>query len=288
MTATAQDTTLAYRMMHVARVEPLTPHLVRVCFNGADLHDVRDVAPDQYIKLFLPLEGQARPQLPPPLAAEDQVASWYRRYLAMPDGVRPPMRTYTIRALRPERGELDIDFVLHPDAGPASAWAGSAAPGDEVAFLGPHGLYSVPEGTRKQLLVGDESALPAIGAILDALPRDESATVIVEVGGPADRIRLESQGDADVAWVYRGEAEHGDALLAAVRAADFPSEAVYAWVSGEATLVKHVRRHLVRERGVDKRAITFTGYWRRGASEDDQGRESMRRIDSGEIPEDEF
>ncbi|SFB51296.1 NADPH-dependent ferric siderophore reductase, contains FAD-binding and SIP domains [Amycolatopsis marina] len=288
MTATAQDTTLAYRVMQVAGVERLTPHMLRIRFSGADLHDVRGAAPDQYIKLFLPLEGQARPQLPPPLAAEDEVVSWYRRYLAMPDEVRPPMRTYTIRALRQELGELDIDFVLHPDAGPASNWARSAAPGDEVAFLGPHGLYSVPRDTRWQLLVGDESALPAIGAILDALPQGERARVFAEVTGPTAELRLRSHADIDITWVHRGTAEHGAAVLEAVRAAAFPQGPAYAWVAGEASLVKHVRRHLVRERGVDRRAVTFTGYWRRGVSEDDQGRESMRKIDAGEVAEEEF
>jgi NADPH-dependent ferric siderophore reductase len=288
MTATVQDTTLAYRAMRVARVRTLTPHMLRISFTGRDLHGVRNAAPDQYIKLFLPRPGQFRPELPPPLAGEDQVVSWYRRYLAMPDIVRPPMRTYTIRSLRPDEGEIDVDFLLHPDAGPASTWARSAAPGDEVAFLGPHGLYSVPRDTEWQLLVGDECALPAIGAILDTLPDGTGAKVLAEVSGPAEETLLGRRPGIDITWVRRGAAAPGAALLDAVRAADFPPGPVYAWISGEASLVKHTRRHLVRERGVDKRAITFTGYWRRGVSEDDQGRESMRRIDAGEIAEDEF
>lgn len=287
MTATVQETALAYRAMRVARVRSLTPRMLRISFTGRDLHGVRHAAPDQYIKLFLPRPGQFRPELPP-LTADDQVISWYRRYLAMPDAVRPPMRTYTIRSLRPDEGELDVDFLLHPDTGPASTWARTAAPGDEVAFLGPHGLYEVPQDTKWQLLVGDESALPAIGAILDELPAGTAAKVLAEVSGPAEQALLGRRPGIEITWVRRDGAAPGAALLDTLRTTDFRPGPVYAWISGEASLVKHARRHLVRERGVDKRAITFTGYWRRGASEDDQGRESMRRIDAGQVSEDEF
>ncbi|WP_216214336.1 siderophore-interacting protein [Amycolatopsis aidingensis] len=285
MTSTARNTgsALAYRAVRVTGVRTLTPHMVRISFTGCEPDGLRALppaAPDQYVKVFFPLPSQQRPQLPPPVV--EDAMSWYRTYLAMPDEVRPPMRTYTIRAYRQAEREIDIDFALHPDGGPASTWAASARPGDEVAILGPHGLYQVPEATEWQLLVGDEPALPAIGAILEALPEGARALAYVEVEGPAEEQQLSSPGSVEVSWIHRREAAHGRRLLAAVRAAEFPAGVPYAWIAGEAGLVKLARRHLVRERGFDKRAITFTGYWRLGRTEEDTGRENMRKLDAGE------
>ena len=189
------------------------------------------------------------------------------------------MRTYTVRASRPHIGELDIDFLLRRRR-PRLPLSEVGQTGDEVALLGPHGLYEVPAGTS-QLLVGDESAVPAIAAICEQLPESATVTVFVEIADPTDEIPLERPGGepVDVRWVLRGDAPVGEAVLAAVREARLPESEPYAWISGEADLVKHVRRHLVRERGVDKRHITFTGYWRRGRSEEAAGREQLREYD---------
>lgn len=268
----ATPTSLTYRRLRVRAARPITPHLVRVTFDGADLRDFTSVAPDQYVKVFFPGPGQARPQLPPPVTGDD-VLSWYRTYLALPDAVRPPMRTYTVRAHR--QGEIDVDFVLHPDSGPGSSWAATAAPGDEVACIGPHGLYDVPDGSAWQLLVGDESAIPAMAAILEELPSGARARVFVEVANAEHELPLPSAAEVVVRWVHRDGRRPGEAVLAELKAADLPTDRPYAWLSGEAGMVKHLRRHLVRERGIDKRAVTFTGYWRVGRSEEDIGRESL-------------
>ena len=274
---------MSYIEAKVAGVRRLTPHMSRVTFSGATLEDQ---APDQYLKVFFPQPGQSEPVLPAPLAV-DEVYSWYKTYLAMPDDVRPPMRTYTVRALRPSVQEVDIDFVLHGDEGPASAWASRASEGDKVAFLGPHGLYKVPEGTNWQLLIGDETAIPAIGAIVEALPAGTRALVYIEISDREDRQVFETQGTVELHWVVRASGPVGEAVLETVRKADLPGGTAYAWISGEANMVKLARRHLVRERGVDKRAICFTGYWRRGLSEEAAGREALRQAESGEAPAEE-
>ncbi|WP_410656192.1 siderophore-interacting protein [Amycolatopsis sp. lyj-112] len=271
---------MSYIEAKVAGVRRLTPHMSRVTFSGASLEDL---APDQYVKVFFPQPGQSEPALPAPLAG-DEVLSWYRTYLAMPDDVRPPMRTYTVRSVRQPAREIDVDFVLHGDDGPASAWASRAAEGDRVAFLGPHGLYNVPEGTTWQLLIGDETAIPAIGAIVEALPAGTRALVYIEISDREDRQVFETQGTVELHWVVRGSAGVGEAVLEAVRKADLPGGTPYAWISGEANMVKLARRHLVRERGIDKRAICFTGYWRQGLSEEAVGREAVRQMDAGEVP----
>ncbi|MGV9298439.1 siderophore-interacting protein [Amycolatopsis sp. NPDC003676] len=265
---------LTYHPGKVIAVRRITPHMARVTFDCPGLAAAGPVAPDAYVKVFFPLPGDEEPHLPPAEMGEDDVLSWYRRYLAMPDDVRPPMRTYTVRAARPESGEVDVDFVLHEESGgPASTWAGQAEVGGRVAFLGPHGLYDVPDGTTWQLLVGDETALPAIGGILERLPQSARASVYVEIPDRAERQTFETNGAVEVHWVVRGARTHGEALVDAVRAAELPNGTPYAWVSGEAGVVKLVRRHLVRERGFDKTAICFTGYWRQGLSEEAAGRQ---------------
>ncbi|TVT15288.1 siderophore-interacting protein [Amycolatopsis acidiphila] len=235
--------------------------MARVCLVGDDLRRMTATCPDAYVKLFFPLPGQDRPRLP-----ELTAGSWYRTYLALPDEIRPPMRTYTVRAHR--GAEVDIDFVLHGDAGPASRWVLGAQPGDTVAVLGPGGLHIVPPGTDWQLLIGDETALPAIGSILERLSPGAKAHAFIEVDGPAEEQRFPTLGDIRVHWVHRGSAPHGESVLNAVRMARLPEGTPYSWVSGEAGMVKSARRHLVRDRGFPKSAITFTGYWRLGATHD--------------------
>ncbi|MGW6421726.1 siderophore-interacting protein [Nocardia sp. NPDC055053] len=284
-TAAVNRSTMAYATLRVRRVVRLTPRMVRITLTCADPAALADAGPDQYTKLFFPLPGQGRPAVPPPIDdAVGGVMSWYQRYLAMPDEIRPPMRTYTIRAQRPALGELDIDFALHPDhAGPASDWASTAAPGDEIGLLcPPRALYSPQPDPAWQLLVGDETAIPAIGAIVEHLGAGVTVRVFIEVAGPRDEQRFDTRADVRIEWVHRGDRAHGEAVVETVCAAELPEGAPYAWISGEANLVKLTRRNLIRDRGIDKRAITFTGYWREGRTEEDNGREKVRRAAAGE------
>ncbi|WP_280401787.1 siderophore-interacting protein [Nocardia carnea] len=283
-TPTVAAPATTYAVLRVCRTARLTPDMVRITLTATDPAALTDAGADQFAKLFFPLPGQDRPAVPPPVDETAGVMSWYRQYLAMPDEIRPPMRTYTIRALRPALGELDIDFVLHPDAaGPASGWAAAAAPGHEIGLLcPPRALYRPPHEAAWQLLVGDETAIPAIGAIIERLAPDTVLRAYIEVAGRDHEHDFTTRGHSRVVWVPRGTRRRGDAVLEAVRAAEFPEGAAYAWISGEAGLVKSVRRHLVRDRGIDKHAVTFTGYWRQGHSEEDTGREKVRRADTGE------
>lgn len=270
---------MMYRRATVTRIQTVTPTMRRITLSGDELKTVVDAGPDQYVKLFLPASGHSTPQLPPPPSWEEPT-SWYRTYLTMPDAIRPPMRTYTIRGLRPKSGEVDIDFVLHGDTGPATRWANHAQPGDEVAFMGPHGLYSVPSTATWQLLVGDETAVPAISAIVENAPADAHIRAFIEVQNDDERQPFDLADDIDIQWIRRGEAAHGHKLVEAIRATALPTGQPYAWVSGEAGMVKTVRRHLVSERGFDKKSITFTGYWRQGKTELDAGKEWLRETES--------
>ncbi|MQA85466.1 MAG: siderophore-interacting protein [Streptosporangiales bacterium] len=268
---------LPVRFIRVADVQRITPHMARVTFCGDDLADFTCDGPDQQVKLYFPKPGQTVPRLPKPDAYGDTMR-WYEAYNAIPEHERPWMRSYTVRAHHPRGSMIDIDFVLHNDAGPATRWARLAKPGDTLGMFGPSSDYSrpVPIGTSIAaadwfLLAGDETALPAIGTLLEWLPEGARAAAYVEVRDAAEEQELDTRGEVTVHWLHRGEvpAGHSDVLVEAVRDAEFPPGSVFAWLAGEAGAVRALRRHLVNDRGIDKRSIDFTGYWRPRLTQDD-------------------
>ncbi|MFF2523229.1 siderophore-interacting protein [Streptomyces liangshanensis] len=284
---------LPVRTVEVTGAVRLSPHMVRVTFGGPDLADFRSAGPDQQVKLYFPRAGQRVPRLPGAGAGaagqeqdqeQDQgqdLMRWYGAFQAIPEDERPWARSYTIRSHDPSRGTVDVDFVLHGgdgdgtgDAGPATRWARSAAPGAVLGMFGPSAYFAapVPLGTADwTLLAGDESALPAIGTIVEALPAGARAVAFVEVVDAAEEQRFGTAGDVTVHWIHRGRAPSGarGPLVRAVRDAVFPEGSVHAWLGGEAGAVRALRRHLVAERGFPRRSVDFTGYWRSGLAQDD-------------------
>ncbi|WP_017593050.1 SIP domain-containing protein [Nocardiopsis potens] len=271
-------------MLRTAAVRRLSPHMVRVTFDGPDLADLSVRRPDSQVKLLFPRPGQDRPVLPE-APAEGGAMGWYSAFTALPEQVRPWMRSYTLRSHDPAAGTADIDFVLHgaegggPDDGPATRWARTAAPGDLLGMFGPSDEFAAPLAIERAfgtgariLLAGDDTALPAIGTVLEHLPAGTRASVFAEVADAEDEIGLPLPEGAEVHWAHRGRHVRpgsGTALLDAVRAADLGGGPLFAWLAGEAGAVRSLRRHLVGERGADKRSIDFTGYWRRRLTQDD-------------------
>jgi NADPH-dependent ferric siderophore reductase len=293
----------AYRpfLAEVARVERLSPSFLRVTFTG---HSFDDLAPngwDQRIKVLLPTVARGLRDCP---RGDD----WYAEWRALPEERRNPMRSYTVRAARPHVREIDVDFVLHGTAGPASAWAERAAAGDEVVLIGPNARFPGPTGgfewhppadARCLVVAGDETAVPAVCAIVESLPADRSARVLLEVPDAGDVLPLAAPDGVEVTWLPRrsADAPRGalltTAVVAAVRElADVRSPAedpaqedddtllpwhvpetagsspLYAWLAGEAGVVTGLRRELVQGLGVDRRSVAFMGYWRAGRSGD--------------------
>ncbi|WP_406169451.1 siderophore-interacting protein [Streptomyces sp. NBC_00996] len=272
--------------LQVVRTRRLGPSLVRVTFAGPDLHAFHSNGLDQSLSLFLPHPGRPEPVVPIELGD-----SWWQGWHELPDDVRAVMRSYTLRALRRSPDEIDIDFALHgvqpgaaTPAGPASLWASRASAGDRVVLLGPAVednraiRFRPPEDTDLVVIWGDETAVPAASAILESLPADTRVRAWLEVHHAGDIQDLVTAADAEITWLVRGDDPHclsgvGGAptpmAVEAVRAARLPpAEAPYAWIAGESGQVKELRRHLVRERGIDRRRVTFVGYWRQGLSEE--------------------
>lgn len=259
--------------LQVARTRRLGPSLIRVTFEGEALRGLASGGRDQSLSLFLPHPGQEEPVIP--LPGEEDMYARLGAWRALPDDERAVLRSYTVREQRPdagEHGELDIDFAVHEDGGPACRWAQKASAGDRVTVLGPATAdntavrFRLPEGADSVVIWADETALPAASAILEWLPAGLRAQVWIEVPHAGDRIEPETAADATVTWLVRGEG--APPAVEALRAAEFTGSAPYAWIAGESGSVKALRRHLVNERGLDRRRVTFVGYWRKGLSED--------------------
>jgi NADPH-dependent ferric siderophore reductase len=185
----------------------------------------------------------------------------------MPRDHWPRMRSYTVRAWDPHALELTIDFVYHGDEGLAGPWAANAQVDDEISFLGPGGAYAPRPDADWHLLVGDESALPAIGAALERIPEGVPVHALVEVDSRADEQPLTSPGRLDLRWYHRDPARP-EQLVDALAGLTFPAGRVHAFVHGEAGTVRALRRHLLDERGVPRDDLSVSGYWRRGDDEE--------------------
>ncbi|HYJ68440.1 MAG TPA: siderophore-interacting protein [Nocardioidaceae bacterium] len=257
--------TYLHRCVHarVVQTKPITPNLKRITIAAEELREFPWHGPDQWFRLFLPRDGQQRPVLP--TRADD----WWPQIVAMPDEIRPWVRNYTVRYLRPELGEIDFDVVLHGTTGPASRWARGATTGDWIGLLDQTAPYDPPAGTRWQLLVGDETAVPAISSIVENLRSGTDAQALIEVPTAADRLDLSVPEGVRVTWLPRDseDVDVGSLVIDAVQSATLgEARDGYAWVAGESGLIRRVRRHLVNQRGMAKSAVYFCGYWRRGVS----------------------
>ena len=256
-TASAPRRTRRVLQTRVEDVRRLTPHLIRVVVGGEDLEGFGVGAfTDHYVKLQIPPPGAPYTA---PFDAEDVKAR-------LPREQWPRTRTFTVRHWDEERALLTLDFVDHGDSGVAGPWAAAARPGDRLQLMGPGGAYSPDPTADWHLMVGDESVVPAMAASLTRVPAGVPVHVVVEVDGPADELDLETPGDLRLTWLHRNGAD--DQLLEAVRALAFPEGSVHAFVHGEASAVRAVRKHLVVERGVPGDALSVSGYWKRGRTDE--------------------
>ncbi|MEU9862509.1 SIP domain-containing protein [Streptomyces sp. NPDC047971] len=254
---------IVLRELTVLRAENITPGMRRLTLggpqldafvkDGLELPALRTEGFDDHVKFFF-ADETGRLVLP-----GQQVSS-----LDWPVDGRPVAKDYTPVRHDPEKGEIDFDFVRH-EGGVASSWAEGVVPGDSAWIAGPKMSHSHPDGADWLLVVGDETALPAIGRWLAEMPEGTKARVFIEIGDDSHRQELPTRADADIVWLSRDGAPAGttDLLEQAVRAAEWLPGTVFAWVAGEAVTLKGIRRHLVTERQVPREHTHITGYWRR-------------------------
>ena len=269
---------MAGRPVHtfeVVRREQLTDHMVRLVLgsngaNGFDTFSPNEFS-DAYVKIAIVPESVDVAALPKPLTLDS--------FQELPAEQRPTVRTYTVRSIDTERGEITIDFVVHGEQGVAAPWAAAVQPGQPAYLMGPSGAYAPDPAADWHLLAGDEAAVPAISAALEVLPDNAIGKVFLEVAGPGDEIELSAPDGVEVTWIHRGgradlvgddhAGDNAPLIAAVIEAAWLPGQ-VQVFIHGEAQAVMHnLRPYIRKERGVPaKWAASISGYWRRGRTEE--------------------
>ncbi|MCW5720348.1 MAG: siderophore-interacting protein [Devosia sp.] len=244
------------RLLTVTHVTDITPLMRRFRLEG-DMEGFVSPAHADHIKAFFFPEG-VEPRLVPVGANGAEFAP----------GERPEMRDYTPRYWNVAEGWIELDFVLHGD-GPASSWAATAGPGKTLVIGGPRGSVVVPAAYDWYLLVGDETALPAIGRRIEELPAGAKVIALVEVDNPAEEQSFATAAALELTYLHRNGAPAGTTTLLqdAVAARAFPQGDAYAYIAGESTMSKAVRAHLTETRGFNPEWVKAAGYWLLGVAD---------------------
>ncbi|MET0702362.1 MAG: siderophore-interacting protein [Mycobacterium sp.] len=265
---------MAGRPLHtfeVVRTEQIAPHMVRVVLGGTGFDTFSPVEfTDSYVKLAIVPKNVDVDALPRPLTIDS--------FKELEPTLQPVVRTYTVRKADPAAREIAIDFVVHGEHGVAGPWAAAAQPGDPAYLMGPSGAYAPDPAADWHLLAGDEAGIPAISAAVESLPANAIGKVFLEVSGPEDEIAIAAPEGVDVQWVYRGgradlvpEDQAGDfaPLIEAVKGAFWLPGQVQVFIHGEAQAVMHnLRPYIRKDRAVDAKWASISGYWRRGRTEE--------------------
>jgi NADPH-dependent ferric siderophore reductase len=255
----------------VVRREELTSHMFRVVLGGSGFDTFTPSKfTDSYVKLVFVGDDVDMASLPQPLTLDS--------FADLPPAERPVVRTLTVRRADPAAREIAIDVVVHGEHGAAGLWAATAEPGQPVYLMGPSGAYAPDPAADWHLLAGDETALPAISVALEALPANAIGQAFIEIAGPEDEIPLTAPQGVRIDWIYRGgradligEDRAGDfaPLIEAVKSAPWLPGQVHAFVHGEAQAVMHnLRPYIRKDREVDAKWASISGYWRRGRTEE--------------------
>jgi NADPH-dependent ferric siderophore reductase len=227
----------------VERTELVTPHMKRITIDGSCLSEFRVGLPAQWLEVFVP-------------AGEGRTTTG---------------RAYTVRRFDPVSKKLDLDFVLHGDNGPVSAWAARVRAGDafEISATHPRSGFPIEPSTTRYLLFGDESALPAIGGILEAPPAHARADVFVEVDDADEEQAIETAATVNLRWLHResGGRDTPISLKDAAKTMGRPDEDTVLWIAAESSIVKSLRKHALTEWEIDRRRLHAAGYWKRGESD---------------------
>ncbi|EPJ96540.1 MULTISPECIES: siderophore-interacting protein [Pseudomonas] len=243
------------RRLQVLRVQDLTPRMRRITVGGPELAGFASLGTDDHVKLLFPQNAE-----------EHAALENFSPSIDKAQGPMPEMRDYTPRRYDLDTLELDVDFVLHGD-GPAATWAAQATPGQYLYIAGPRGSMIVPDIFDSYLLIGDETALPAIARRLEGLAPNRRALVVVEVENGAEQQILQSPAQVHVIWVLREGRQ--DNLLRTVQQLDMPGGKLYAWVATESKVSRQIRKVLLEEKGLDQDFVKAVGYWKLDDSEED-------------------
>ena len=226
------------RALEVESTQRLTPSMLRVTLCGEDLADFRSLGFDDHVKLLVPTASGGAER-----------------------------RDYTPRRFDAASRRLVLDFAIH-EVGPATRWALQARPGDRIRIAGPKASSRLSPEVRRWLLIGDETALPAIGRRIEEAGADTHVMSVAAVAGPEHQQALDTRARLTALWAHRPLAAAADpgALLALLRRLELQPDS-FVWIAAEAGVARAVRDHLVGERGHPRGWIKAGGYWVAGTAD---------------------
>jgi NADPH-dependent ferric siderophore reductase len=255
-----------FRVMTVLDVQEVSPHMRRITFRGENLSRF-DRLDALHVRLFIPPAGIGEPVWP--TVGPDGLLH------LPPEQERPAIRKYTIRAIDVVAGTIDIDFVLHDDAGPGAKFAASARPGDRIGMAGPGGRGL--QTAEWYAFLADETALPALGRMLENLPPTAVGVAVVEVAGAEEEQNLLKPEGVEIRWLHRHGADPGTTTLLpdAFEVIEWPRDdiSIYLWVAMEHSAFKSVRAAARKRLRSQRDSHLIVSYWRRGANEEQHARE---------------
>ena len=248
------------RLLTVKQAQRLTPNMIRVTFAGPEIADIPAGCEGAHCKIMLPADGQTKADFAAQLA----------------DGPRPATRTYTVRFVRPDFQEMDIDFVAHGDEGPASAWANRAVAGSFCGFSGPGNVKLTEFHADWYLLAADMSALPVAAATLEAMPRDAKGFAFIEITTEDDRQDINAPSGVEIEWLIHADPHAAsNTQVERIRSLDWSNTAVQTCIAGESSVIRSLRDFLHNEKGIPKSDAYISGYWKIGLVEDEH--QKMKR-----------
>ena len=226
------------RPLEVTAVDRLTPHMVRIALRGDDMADFISASPDDHLKVLI--DG--------------------------PEGERQ-MRDYTPRRFSCEDQTLLLDFAVH-DAGPATQWALDARPGDQLNIGGPRGSRIIEGDIRNWLLIGDETALPAIGRRIEEASADTQFTTVIAIPGPDDRQTFDTAAKVNSVWIYRpvADAAKAEPFMKVIEDVTVTDD-TFVWIAAEGLVTRGLRQHFLDTRQHPPNWLKAAGYWVKGQAD---------------------
>jgi len=257
----------------VVRKEYITPHYIRIYLTGQDIHLLANTTVGINNKLLIPPKGLNKVHFPE--FDEDK-----KQWKPLSDDIRPKIRTYTHRGMDVEKNEIWIDFVAHGDEGPASAWAIQAKAGDVLGVMMKDGKRELYTKADNYLLVGDATAIPVLGAILEDLPASARGTCIIEVHGKADEQHLQTKAAIRFIWLHNEHPQQGSQLASVVKRQNLSQASRSGYVAAEYATVKEIRRYLREEKQWRQDELYAFSYWKAGVAEDQSATDRRKEKES--------
>lgn len=262
------------RLIQVKRITDVTPGMRCITFTNDDLDTYPENTEGAHLKIFLPVEGQTKPTMP---AFSEKGPVWPE------NEPRAIVRTYSVRAIRPAQKELDIEFAVHEDAGPAINFAMNAKIGDYIGVTNPGGPDPLLAPASHYYMAGDPSSLPALMALIETMAPDVQGKVIIRVENESDCQAIRAPKNLDIIWLIGSVEEQTQNLINKFMSWPLPSNDVAFWIAGEDRIIRALRRYIRRDKGYERSQIYAIPYWRFGYNEEGYHDERHHVMDNEDV-----